>query len=491
MRVALWLLVASVLLIGSTCAAPVADEVEQADAVVEESDWPKPDSPLLAEYEVGSRIDNNLPSNSTFNATKSPMFAMTCVQRKQEALRTLMNMRAAETLKKAAATFDVQDTKASWRVKQWHTRYIHAASNYAFFCEQSARENKLVSETIHVKEGLEAQKAALRGVQDATYKHKEALAKARKAAKEAATKKEAADHESKQKKLIQLMAEQARLERLRSYPQSSVNLMGFVADASTGKGMLGVNITSECPFDTYSGTTEFMEKGSEFSKYMIKNGVTGPEGYRCYLTYAQAGYVPLRFRILIQAEETQGIFRHAVLMPSLPTPPAYRIVLQYGNMPADIDAHLQVFADGQSTPVDVSGHRGEVANFEYTKKGSKDAQPFVTLDVNANQGYGPQTHSIHQPQVGSYGYYVKNYDHHFTNNEKFHESDARVFVYKGNELTHRFAIRNAQGAPAKFWHVFRMTCTQPDDSVECHVEGSGEFVKTMPTSPSGTHGNTL
>ena len=29
---------------------------------------------------------------------------------------------------------------------------------------------------------------------------------------------------------------------------------------------------------------------------------------------------------------------------------------------------------------------------------------------------------------------VKNYDHHFTSNLKFHDCDARVFVYRGNEL---------------------------------------------------------
>jgi len=480
-RVILGLFVASALLLGSACAAPLGDVAEDADAVVSEETDLVQDTPLLAEFDVQQ------PSNSTFNTTKGPTFAMTCVQRKQEALRTLMNFRAAETLKSSAEEFGVEDTKAVWRVKQWHERYITAASNYAFFCEQSSAENQLVAKTIHEKEGLEAQKAALRGVQDATYKRHEAEAKARAKAKEKDTKDKAAAHEQRQKEYIKLMADKARIERLRSYPQSSVNLMGFVADASTGQGLVGVNISSECPFRTYKGVTEEDDRDAKsFSKYHIAQGVTGPEGYRCYLTYSHKGYIPLQFRLLIAHVDTESVFRHAMLLPKLEAPPAYRIVMQYSNVPADIDAHLQTFSEDQKRPLDISSHRGESPDFEYTKDGNKDKFPFITMDVSQNTGYGPQTHSIHTPQVGKYGYYVKNQDHHFTSNLKFHSSAARVFVYEGNTLISRFAIRNAQGSPSKFWQVFSMTCKSGDDSdaVKCTVDPIGAFVRKMPTSPS-------
>jgi len=282
------------------------------------------------------------------------------------------------------------------------------------------------------------------------------------------------------------MADKARFERLRSYPQSSVNLLGFVADASTGKGLVGVNISSECPFHTYNGVTEVNEREpSSYSKYHIERGVTGPEGYRCYLTYSREGYIPLQFRLLIASVETEAVFRHAMLLPSLDSPPAYRIVMQYGNNPADIDAHLQTYSENQEHAYDISGHRGESPKFVYSEKGNKDAFPFITMDVNQNTGYGPQTHSIHSPQVGKYGYYVKNFDHHYTSNLKFHDSGARVFVYEGNTLISRYAIRNAQGSPSKFWQVFSMTCKSgASEAVTCSVASIDTFVKKMPTTPN-------
>jgi len=410
-------------------------------------------------------------------------YAMTCVQRKEEALRTLMNYKASKTLKTAAKDFNVVDTKADWRLKQWHKRYIAAAASYAFFCEQSTLENDRVSKTMHEKEGLEAEKAALRGLQDATHKRKEKEAKDRFKAKESNTKKQAAAHEDKEKKLIKMMADEARLERLRSLSQSTRDLVGFVADASTGKGIPGVDILSACPFKTYSASTQDIAKTTGFSEYTMKSGVSGPEGYRCYLSYKKDGYIPLRYRILIVAEETQAVFRHSVLMPLLPTPPPYRIVLQYGTTPADIDAHLQVFPSGLGA-FDISGHRGSSTDFTYSDKGSASALPFSTLDININNGYGPQTHTIHEAQVGTYGYYVKNQDHHYTDNNKFHDSDARVFVYEGNTLKHRFAIRNAQGTPKKYWQVFQLTCTKPSGSVTCAVNNFAAFVNDMPVSAS-------
>jgi len=511
MKVLLGLFVASALLLGTAFASTTFNE--DADAVIAEGMMspmlelaeavPGVPAPPPTSSEKSEAMDEAVSTGSQHiqdtqrakdqaeaasakeargGAEASPIFAMTCVQRKQEALRTLTNYNAAKTLQHAASRFGVEDTKAGWRVGEWHTRYISAASNYAFFCEQSEEENNKVKTTIHRKEGLEAQKAALRGLQDASYKTKEAESKARAKAKEAKVKKDDHDHEVAQKKLIKMMADKARLERLRNYPQASVDLLGFVADSSSGKGISGVSIKSKCPFDDFSTASlpmELTQEGTQLAKYLIPKGISGPEGYRCYLTFDKDGYIPLRFRILIQKEKTQGMFRHAVLAPLLPKPPAYRVVFQYGAQPAHLDAHLQVYAEGQSI-VDISGHRGDNPDVKYSKMGSSDGFPFATMDVNVNEGYGPQQHTIHEPQVGSYGYYVKNYDHHYTSNTKFQDSDARVMLYEGNVLKHRYAIRNAQGSLQKFWQVFSLKCTKPVDKVECEVHAIGAFVKKMP-----------
>jgi len=525
MRVTVWLFVASILILGSTMASASPDVAEALDQVVAETDFIGKQAPLLEEFEVQDEAPPNVV-NATFNATSKPIYAMTCVQRKQEALRTLMNFRASETLLQASKDFGVHDTKADWRVTQWHKRYIAAASNYAFFCEQSSAENKKVTKTIHEKEGMEAQKAALKGMQDATHDAKEKEKKAYNAAKESSEKKDADMHEKKQKKLIKLMADQARNERLRSYPQASSSLMGFIVDASTGKGLLGVNITSACPFDTYNAVATSMvqadvnkqvqagqiEGGSnkqtgvahrkdlEFTKYYMKHGITGPEGYRCYLTYKKQGFVDLQFRILIQTIESEAIFRHAMLMPHLDSPPPWRIVLQYTNTPANLDAHLQLLDVGGQKNHDVSGHRGEREDFTYLTGTETDASsefPFISMAVNRNTGYGPETHVIHEEQIGTYNYYVKNQDHKFVSNSAFQKSGARVFLYKGNTLLDRFNVGNAQGEPRKFWQVFSLACAKkesdscstPGGCVSCDVGSTESFIKDMPKSASLIGGN--
>merc|ERR1711988_23566 len=404
---------------------------------------------------------------------------MTCVERKQEALRTLMNLQAAKTLHAAASTFKVEDPKSEWRIEQWYARYIKAASAYAFFCEQSPAENRKVAQTIHEKEGLEAKKAALRGLEDATFKKKE---------------KDNDTHEKKQKKLIKLMADKARLERLRSYPQSTIDLIGFVANANTGKPLVGVDVKSHCPFDLFraksQAPTEHGHGLHDRAQYKIANGIKGPEGYRCALKFDKAGFIPLSFHVIIPGrhqnhEHARGIFRHAVMLPKMETPPPFRVVMQYGSYPVHLDGHLQMYAQGAKDYYDVSGHAGAVSNtesgnFVYTKTGHRKEMPFVTMDVNHNEGFGPQTHTIHELKPGVYGYYVKNFDHHFATNLAFHKSQAKVFLYKGNKLEYTFHLDNAVGNVGPFWQVFSMNCVGTGAN-DCQIQPLGEFLKVMPT----------
>ena len=60
----------------------------------------------LMQFEVQDEAPPNVV-NATFNATSKPIYAMTCVQRKQEALRTLMNFRASEVTVLSLSIFTV------------------------------------------------------------------------------------------------------------------------------------------------------------------------------------------------------------------------------------------------------------------------------------------------------------------------------------------------------------------------------------------------
>lgn len=467
MKVLLWIFVAALLMLGTACAVGPYDE--DSSQVVVEGDW---NGISFEENNAAPEIE----LIATTDTPKAPTYALTCIQRKQEALRTLNNYRASQVLQKAALKFKVQDKAAEWRITQWNKRYVAAASNYAFFCEQTETGTKMVAETIHEKEGTEAKNAALEGLQEAAAVHNEAFVKKNAAAELLKEQAEATADEEKEKELVKLLATKARLDRLHKYPQTTSNLLGFVVSAADGKGVSGASVSSKCPFETYTGQTLMEVDGK--SNYELEHGVTGPVGYRCDLQFSKEGFISTVFDAVITKSETKALFRHAVLMPELLKPPPYRVVLQYGSLPNDLDGHLQVEKGHEK--YDLAGHKGSSVAYQYSKVGSSSAMPYVTLDVLNNNGFGPQTHTIHEVVDGIYRYYVKNQDHHFTSNEHFHGSQARVFVYEGNTLAHRFEVASAEGTPDTYWNVFSLHCA----TRKCNLVQNEIFLDEQPFKES-------
>ncbi|MCA9759806.1 MAG: carboxypeptidase regulatory-like domain-containing protein, partial [Candidatus Eisenbacteria bacterium] len=83
------------------------------------------------------------------------------------------------------------------------------------------------------------------------------------------------------------------------------------------------------------------------------------------------------------------------------SPPAvggYRIVLTWGEVPFDLDAHLR-------TPL-IDGVSYEVY---YAFLGSETEAPFAQLDADDTESFGPETVTIAQSLAGTYSYFVYNY----------------------------------------------------------------------------------
>ncbi len=113
-----------------------------------------------------------------------------------------------------------------------------------------------------------------------------------------------------------------------------------------------------------------------------------------------------------------------------------RIVLTWGDRPADEDSHL--FTPGQ----------GHACYYE------KDI-PGANLDVDDTNGYGPETVTITDLEQGVYKYYVADYTHCSSNevrSRELSESDAtvRVYTYRGLEKTFHVP-KNQKGV---IWEVF-------------------------------------
>jgi hypothetical protein len=117
----------------------------------------------------------------------------------------------------------------------------------------------------------------------------------------------------------------------------------------------------------------------------------------------------------------------------------YRIVLTWGAKPKDLDTHL-VMPDGSEV------------NFD----NKISADKHVTLDVDATNGYGPETISLVDITPGVYYYYVNK----FSSEETLTNSKAKVTVFKGSKLVKEIKVpANGDGA-LDYWNVLKIDATK-------------------------------
>jgi hypothetical protein len=125
------------------------------------------------------------------------------------------------------------------------------------------------------------------------------------------------------------------------------------------------------------------------------------------------------------------------LSPVMENLDAMRVVLSWGDQPADIDAHLAY----SGNHIYFRHKEGEGAN----------------LDVDDTDSYGPETVTIERRKEGQdYIYSVHDYsDREDPETRNLSRSGARVFVYVGSSLVRTYYVpENAQG---NLWTVFRMS----------------------------------
>ena len=113
-----------------------------------------------------------------------------------------------------------------------------------------------------------------------------------------------------------------------------------------------------------------------------------------------------------------------------------RFVLNWGENPRDLDSHLR-------TP-DIEGSTHHVY---YSNKGSATSAPYVTLDHDDTQSYGPETVTIYDFFTGVYHYYV----HKFAGSGEITTSAAVVQIYDNTGLLH--TIQAPVSGTGIYWYV--------------------------------------
>ena len=84
----------------------------------------------------------------------------------------------------------------------------------------------------------------------------------------------------------------------------------------------------------------------------------------------------------------------------------------------------------------------------YNNRGSSESIPFVTLDVDDTNGYGPETITIKQAYNGTYLYYIYQY----SSNGEFSRSGASIQIFNSPNCDGERIQVPIEGS-GKYWYV--------------------------------------
>ena len=205
-------------------------------------------------------------------------------------------------------------------------------------------------------------------------------------------------------------------------PQS-VELKGKVSNAINGEGVSGVLVT------VGNSTAITNENGD----YII--------GFIFYGEYDITGeieeFCPYSGHFIIPDDSSLDDFTFNFSVSPIPEPGEIRMVLNWGAVPTDLDSHLK-------TPE----IEGTTHHISYTNRGSATAVPFVTLDTDNTQGYGPETITIKQSFDGTYIYYIYQY----STDEILVNSGGTIQIYNSPDCDGE-TIEVPDEGSGRYWYV--------------------------------------
>ncbi|MGE0079846.1 MAG: carboxypeptidase regulatory-like domain-containing protein [Thiohalomonadaceae bacterium] len=236
-------------------------------------------------------------------------------------------------------------------------------------------------------------------------------------------------------------------ETVRLAPQgvATGTVQGSVRDALNGTGIEGATIHWRSGINVTVGdpvTTSTTGANGAYTVTLASGNYTGQ--------VVVGGYTTTYFNIAVVAGVTVGA-QHVVISPAVPEG-QLRVVLTWGASPADLDAHVTGPCTGDADPESLA----QRCHVYWNQTGSLDNIPYMQLDVDEREGYGPETITIDVNTAGTYRYSV----HDYTNSEStsstaLSASGAQVRVYGASGLLATFPV--PVGRTGNLWTVFELT----------------------------------
>ncbi|WP_083914237.1 carboxypeptidase regulatory-like domain-containing protein [Alkalispirochaeta alkalica] len=215
-------------------------------------------------------------------------------------------------------------------------------------------------------------------------------------------------------------------------------IYGNVRNAQTGEPLAGVTVRlvdalSGSPLEGQTAVT------SDTGFYVLHSFPMG----RYAVTFEQEDYIEARSSVDFMRYDLPAL-RNALLSQDNLPPSSVRIALSWGATPPDLDAHLR-------------GPAGEDEEFHISYHNMRIYDERHYLDVDAREGFGPETITINGLDPGTYRFTV----HDFTNRRNRNSwglagSGARVTVYHGSQQVAEFPVPQREGT---VWDVFTIDGT--------------------------------
>jgi uncharacterized protein YfaP (DUF2135 family) len=213
-------------------------------------------------------------------------------------------------------------------------------------------------------------------------------------------------------------------EPTETVPAGSATVTGLVRNATTGQPLSGAVVSG-------GGRTTVAGSDGSFTLTGLPFGVV-------MITATLPGFIPDIANVSLTPDGSAN--QTFALSSALTSGQQLRVVLTWGDIPRDLDAHLWV-PDGRGSTVEVF----------YANPGSLQEAPFAALDVDDRNGLGPETITIGALPAGRCIYAVNNY----SGDAPISTSGARVQLIRGSEVIQSFT---PPAGGAEWWHVFTFDC---------------------------------
>lgn len=211
-------------------------------------------------------------------------------------------------------------------------------------------------------------------------------------------------------------------------------LSGYVLDAETTEPIANAQLRVRAGVNATQGTVIAQATTDSEGRYVFEDLDAG--------NYTVEGSVSGYAKAFVDATVTAGTSSEApdLLLSRVLESGQIRIVLTWGLVPEDLDAHLYV------PPMDEAGFEDGFEVF-YGARGTLDGPPFAELDVDDTSSYGPETITIDRTVTGTYHYLV----HRFSDDASFSDSEAQVNVYDESGLAYTAYVPGT--GSGDYWHV--------------------------------------